>query len=142
MGYTAGKTKLMIGLGMSSISDSWYGFAQNEKTVEGYAETVNNGIIPIFRGHLLTETDLIIRKHILNLMCNLETEWSLGLPLLIKKEIIGRLQEMVADQLIEITDNKVIVKEEGRMYIRNICMAFDLKLIENKPNTRLFSMTI
>ena len=127
---------------MSSISDSWYGFAQNEKTVEGYAETVNNDIIPIFRGHLLTETDLIIRKHILNLMCNLETEWSLGLPLLIKKEIIGRLQEMVADQLIEITDNKVIVKEEGRMYVRNICMAFDLKLIENKPNTRLFSMTI
>ena len=34
MGYTAGKTKLMIGLGMSSISDSWYSFAQNVKTVE------------------------------------------------------------------------------------------------------------
>ena len=58
------------------------------------------------------------------------------LPLSIKKEIIGRLQEMVADQLIEITDNQVIVKEEGRMYVRNICMAFDLKLIENKPNTQ------
>lgn len=142
MGYTAGKTKLMIGLGMSSISDSWYGFAQNEKTVEGYAETVNKGVIPIFRGHLLTETDLIIRKHILNLMCNLETQWNLGLPLSIKKEIIGRLQEMVADQLIEVTNTQVIVKEEGRMYVRNICMAFDLKLIENKPNTRLFSMTI
>jgi len=142
MGYTAGKTKLMIGLGMSSISDSWYGFAQNEKTVEGYAETVNKGIIPIFRGHLLTETDLIIRKHILNLMCNLETKWNLGLPLSIKKEIIRRLKEMVADQLIEVTDTQVIVKEEGRMYVRNICMAFDLKLIENKPNTRLFSMTI
>ena len=81
-------------------------------------------------------------KHILNLMCNLETEWSLGLPLLIKKEIIGRLQEMVADQLIEITDNKLIVKEEGRMFVRNICMAFDLRLIENKPDTRIFSMTI
>ena len=49
---------------------------------------------------------------------------------------------MVADQLIEVTDTQVIVKEEGRMYVRNICMAFDLKLIENKPNTRLFSMTI
>ena len=35
MGYTAGKTKLMIGLGMSSISDSWYSFAQNIKSVEG-----------------------------------------------------------------------------------------------------------
>jgi oxygen-independent coproporphyrinogen-3 oxidase len=75
-------------------------------------------------------------------MCNLETEWDLGLPLLIKKQIIRRLQEMVSDQLIEVTDTQVIVKEEGRMYVRNICMAFDLKLIENKPNTRLFSMTI
>ena len=34
MGYTSGKTQLMVGLGMSSISDSWYSFAQNVKTVE------------------------------------------------------------------------------------------------------------
>ena len=45
--------------------------AQNEKSVEAYTERVNQGIIPIFRGHLLTSEDLIIRKHILNLMCNL-----------------------------------------------------------------------
>jgi oxygen-independent coproporphyrinogen-3 oxidase len=31
MGYTASKTQVMIGLGISSISDSWYSFAQNEK---------------------------------------------------------------------------------------------------------------
>ena len=67
MGYTAGKTELMIGLGMSSISDSWYAFAQNEKTIEDYTAKVNQGIIPIFRGHLLTKQDLIIRKHILNI---------------------------------------------------------------------------
>ena len=142
MGYTAGKTELMIGLGMSSISDSWYGFAQNDKTVEGYAETVNKGIIPIFRGHLLTENDLIIRKHILNLMCNLETEWNEGLSTEVKNEIIERLQEMKEDGLLEFTDTKLIVKEEGRMYVRNICMAFDLRLLENKPDTRIFSMTI
>ncbi len=142
MGYTAGKTELMIGLGMSSISDSWYGFAQNDKSVEGYTETVNKGIIPIFRGHLLTETDLIIRKHILNLMCNLETEWNEGLPTNVKNEIIERLQEMKEDGLLDFTDTKLIVKEEGRMYVRNICMAFDLRLLENKPDTRIFSMTI
>ncbi len=142
MGYTAGKTELMIGLGMSSISDSWYGFAQNDKSVEGYTETVNKGIIPIFRGHLLTETDLIIRKHILNLMCNLETEWKEGLPTNVKNEIIERLQEMKEDGLLEITDSKLTVKEEGRMYVRNICMAFDLRLLQNKPDTRIFSMTI
>ena len=73
MGYTAGKTELMIGLGMSSISDSWYAFAQNEKNVEDKQERVNEGELPVFRGHLLSDTDLTIRKHILDLMCNLET---------------------------------------------------------------------
>lgn len=142
MGYTAGKTELMIGLGMSSISDSWYAFAQNEKSVETYTEKVNNGEIPIFRGHLLTEEDLIIRKHILNLMCNLETEWNVGLSEETKAGIMERLQELKEDGLLEEQGDKLIVKEEGRMFVRNICMAFDLRLIANKPETRVFSMTI
>ena len=142
MGYTAGKTQLMIGLGMSSISDSWYAFSQNEKTIETYTEKVNNGILPIFRGHLLTDKDLIIRKHILNLMCNLETEWNVGLKDQEKNDILNRLQEIIDDGLIDVYDNKIVVKEEGRMFVRNICMAFDLRLIENKPETRIFSMTI
>jgi oxygen-independent coproporphyrinogen-3 oxidase len=142
MGYSAGKTKLMIGLGMSSISDSWYAFAQNEKTIEDYTEKVNQGIIPIFRGHLLTNNDLSIRKHILNLMCNLETTWNVGLDVKVKNEIIERLSEIIDDGLIEVSEDKIKVKEEGRMFVRNICMAFDLRLIENKPDTRIFSMTI
>ena len=142
MGYTAGKTELMVGLGMSSISDSWYAFAQNEKSVEAYTEKVNNNMLPVFRGHLLNNIDLIVRKHILNLMCNLETEWNLGLNPKTKAEILDRLKEMFDDGLIASEGNKLIVKEKGRMYVRNICMAFDLKLIDNKPETRIFSMTI
>jgi oxygen-independent coproporphyrinogen-3 oxidase len=142
MGYTAGKTELMVGLGMSSISDSWYAFAQNEKSVEDYTERVNRGVLPIFRGHLLTPTDLIVRKHILNLMCHLQTEWNLGLPEAEKAAILLRLEEMFEDGLIESSGNKLIVREKGRMFVRNICMAFDLRLLENKPQTRIFSMTI
>ncbi len=142
MGYTAGKTELMIGLGMSSISDSWYAFAQNEKSIEAYTEKVNQGVIPIFRGHLLSDTDLIIRKHILNLMCNLETEWNEGLSKQIKNEILSRLKEIIDDDLMEVYNDKLVVKEKGRMFVRNICMAFDLRLIDNKPETRIFSMTI
>jgi len=142
MGYTAGKTKLMIGLGMSSISDSWYAFAQNEKDVDDYTERVNKGKLPVFRGHLLTDTDLIIRKHILNLMCNLETTWNVGLSNSQKEGIVERLQEIIDDKLVEVTNEKVIVKEEGRKFVRNICMAFDLRLVENKPDIRIFSMTI
>ena len=142
MGYTAGKTELMVGLGMSSISDSWYAFAQNEKDVDDYQRRVNAGELPVFRGHLLTEKDLIIRKHILNLMCNLETEWKIGLDEKTKKEIEFRLKEIIEDGLIEVNESKIKIREEGRMFVRNICMAFDLRLIENKPETRIFSMTI
>ena len=142
MGYTAGKTELMLGLGMSSISDSWYAFAQNEKDVDDYTARVNKGELPVFRGHLLTDTDLVIRKHILNLMCNLETTWNVGLSETQKEGIINRLQEIIEDGLLEVTEDKVTVKEEGRKFIRNICMAFDLRLVENKPDTRIFSMTI
>lgn len=142
MGYTASKTQLMVGLGMSSISDSWYAFAQNEKTVEAYSTRVNNGNIPVFRGHLLTEEDLIIRKHILNLMCHLETHWTLGLDDNVKLDIMNRLKEMQIDDIIEVTPNYVKVNEKGRMFLRNVCMAFDLRLLANKPETRVFSMTI
>ena len=34
MGYTTQKTNILIGLGASAISDSWFGFAQNEKSIE------------------------------------------------------------------------------------------------------------
>ena len=143
MGYTANKTQLMIGLGMSSISDSWYGFAQNVKTVKEYQKLVNQGEIPIFRGHLLTEEDLIVRKHILNIMCHFKTEWSFK-----EKEIIDLqkqtelLNEMAQDGLIYIKENSIKVPEHARPYVRNICMAFDMHLQKSKPGTQLFSMTI
>lgn len=143
MGYTAGTTKLMVGLGMSSISDSWYSFAQNVKTVEEYQDLVNQGEIPLLRGHLLTDEDLIIREHILNIMCHFETSWSaerLKFPEL--EAAINKLSEMEKDGLVVLTEDGLEVPEKGRPYVRNICMAFDLRLIRNKPTTRLFSMTI
>ena len=60
----------------------------------------------------------------------------------VKNEIIERLGEIIDDGLIEVSDNKIIVKEAGRMFVRNICMAFDLRLVENQPDIRIFSMTI
>ncbi|MGB0837853.1 MAG: oxygen-independent coproporphyrinogen III oxidase [Flavobacteriaceae bacterium] len=143
MGYSAGKTKLMIGLGASSIADSWYSFAQNEKKVEDYENKVNKGEFPLFRGHLLTKKDLIVRKHILNLMCQLYTSWeSEEMQLDEMNDVLGRLKEMEQDHLLEIGDHYIKVNEAGRMFVRNICMAFDLRLIKNRPETRLFSMTI
>ncbi|MDY0781411.1 oxygen-independent coproporphyrinogen III oxidase [Tenacibaculum sp. IB213877] len=143
MGYTANKTQLMIGLGMSAISDSWYGFAQNVKTVKEYQQMVNSGEIPVFRGHVLTEEDLVVRKHILNIMCHFSTSWkdkneSFGFL----DQSIDLLKEMKQDHLLEINNNHLIVEEKAKPFVRNICMAFDVRLQKQKPETKLFSMTI
>ena len=143
MGYTSGKTQLMVGLGMSSISDSWYSFAQNVKTVERYEQKIAQGEIPIFRGHVLSDEDLVIRKHILNIMCHFKTDFSdpaMQFPELV--DTLSRLKEMEDDGLIEIGSDYLQVHEVGRPFIRNICMAFDLHLIRKAPQTRVFSMTI
>ena len=143
MGYTASKTQVMVGLGASSISDSWYSFAQNVKSLEEYKHLVDNNIIPIYRGHILTEEDRIIRKHILNLMCRFRTSWDTedtyfpDIP-----EVMDRLYEMEQDGLVEFGIDELRVTAEGQPFIRNICMAFDVLLHRKEPETRLFSMTI
>ncbi|OSY87996.1 coproporphyrinogen III oxidase [Tenacibaculum holothuriorum] len=143
MGYTANKTQLMVGLGMSSISDSWYGFAQNVKTVKEYQQIVNEGEIPVFRGHILSEEDLIMRKHILNIMCHFTTSWeSEELKIDNVSTHIDKLQEMINDGLVCVEEEHLTVPEKARPYVRNICMAFDKKLHQKKPETKLFSMTI
>jgi oxygen-independent coproporphyrinogen-3 oxidase len=133
----------MIGLGMSAIGDSWYAFAQNEKTVPEYETRANSGELPLFRGHLLTDEDRILRQHILNIMCHFETTWEQPdsqFPEL--KECLLMLAEMEADGLVELGKDKLVVPEHARPFVRNICMAFDLRLLREAPDTRIFSMTI
>lgn len=142
MGYTSSKTQLMIGLGVSSISDSWYGFAQNVKGIEEYYAILAENKIPVVKGHILSQEDLIIRKHILNLMCSLQTDLSEDLNLVNFEPIEKELSELLSDEIIELANHKIKVTKKGRAFVRNICMAFDLRLQNNKPERQLFSMTI
>lgn len=143
MGYTASKTQVMIGLGISSISDSWYSFAQNEKKLEDYYTRLENNELPVYRGHILSAEDLMIRRHILNLMCSFQTSWAesdMQFPEL--AEVLGQLEEMRDDGLLEIKPQSLRVSEQGKAFVRNICMAFDLHLKRRRPESRIFSMTI
>ncbi len=143
MGYTASKTQAMVGLGVSSISDSWYGFAQNVKGIEEYYHLINEDIIPVYRGHILSEEDLVIRKHILNLMCQFKTSWTEDY--LYFKEIpeaLIQLKEMEADGLLKISSNSIEVTKAGQPFVRNVCMAFDVLLQRKQPDVQLFSMTV
>jgi oxygen-independent coproporphyrinogen-3 oxidase len=111
--------------------------------MQQYKELLAAGVLPIVKGHLLNEEDLIIRQHILNIMCHMETSWETDdsrFPELV--EVLAQLTEMVEDGLLTISEDGLQVHEEGKAFVRNICMAFDLKLKREKPTTRLFSQTI
>lgn len=136
MGYTTNKTGLLIGLGCSSISDTWDSFAQNSKTVEEYMEAINRGHFPVFKGHVLTDEDLLIRRHILNLMCQHETK-----PDKIYFESEGRFREFIEDGLIEVSPDKITIRDEGKLFLRNICLSYDKRYWKNVPEKNVFSTT-
>jgi len=141
MGYTHQYTQLMVGLGVSSISDSWYAFAQNVKKVEDYIELVNQDKLPVFKGHILTREDLVIRRHILDIMCKGETRWNYhNEPFESIFTGIERLQTLADDNLIALNSWSLKVTPEGKRYLRNICMALDARLWKNQPTSQLFSM--
>jgi oxygen-independent coproporphyrinogen-3 oxidase len=143
MGYTSRQVSPLIGLGVSAIGDAWTAFAQNEKVLETYQARVQKGELPILRGHVLDSEDQVIRRHVLNLMTKMKTDWSdrsLHTPFL--DTVSPRLQEFISDDLLELTPTSCTVKEKGRPFLRNICMAFDARLTKQAPATQLFSKTI
>lgn len=140
MGYTSFHTDLLIGLGTSAISDAWTAFAQNEKTVEAYQDRVEAGVLPFFRGHILNDEDVLVRQHILNLMCHFETSWTDKSPIL--ADAIIRLQPMIEDDLVTVTANSIKITKEGEPFVRNACMALDTRLWTNKPKAKLFSSVV
>ncbi|MEX0273962.1 MAG: coproporphyrinogen III oxidase, partial [Flavobacteriaceae bacterium] len=143
MGYTASKTQLLIGLGASSIGDSWYGYAQNVKSVEEYQHLVDNGIMPIYRGHVLTQKDQVIRRHILNLMCRFETAWpNETLQFEELDRVLDRLGVMQSDGLIKIHERGLQIVRKGKPFVRNICMMFDAYLHGTASDKKQFSMTV
>lgn len=143
MGYTTEATHLLVGLGVSAISDSWLAFVQNEKTVEKYYQRIERGELPFFRGHQLSEEDLVMRRHILQLMCGFETSWS-------EEEeqcealymALHRLAPLQDDGLIELFPYNLRITPKGVPFVRNVCMALDAHLWRTEPTKMLFSKTV
>lgn len=143
MGYTPFYTRLSIGLGASSISDSWDAFVQNEKTIETYQAAVAEGRIPIAKGHLLTREDQILRAHILNIMCRFETYWEEeDLQCEALYDGLRRAQPLQEDALLELFPEKLRIPPAGRPFLRIACMALDAHYWRKQPSGQLFSQNV
>jgi oxygen-independent coproporphyrinogen-3 oxidase len=76
-------------------------------------------------------------------MCQFSTSWENdAMKFKEINDVLEHLQEMKEDGLLTIAENSIKVTEKGKPFVRNICMAFDLRLIRKAPQTQLFSMTI
>jgi oxygen-independent coproporphyrinogen-3 oxidase len=143
MGYTSRPAFPLFGLGVSSIGDSWTAFAQNEKVVEKYAARVEAGELPVFRGHVLDDEDLVLRRHILNLMTRFETDWSDAAEYTPYLDTVAeKLVEPRLDGLLRLRGKRCEITPDGKAFLRNICMAFDARLARKADNSHQFSRTV
>jgi len=142
MGYTDHYTELMISLGVSAISDTWNSFVQNIKVVEHYQQTVAEGKLPIFKGHILSEEDQVIRQLILDIMCKGETEWNEIVAREYIKQGLARCEDLQRDGLVTILAGKLIVTETGKAFLRNVGMCFDNYYWAKSGTKPVFSSTV
>jgi oxygen-independent coproporphyrinogen III oxidase len=145
-GYsTCGNTDI-YSFGLSSISQAADAYWQNYKEIDAYTDAVTRREAPIERGYALSAEDVVRRKVIMRLMCDLELDYAAlsaetGVDVAKHFETeIKSLSDLEADGLVERSAKGLRVTQAGRLFIRNVAMRFDAYL----PVTteRRFSRTV
>jgi len=150
MGFTTRAGTDMISAGVSSISSVNHMFAQNVKKLTTYSEEISAGRLPVERGCLLSEDDIIRQRVIGDLMCRdrvdkraIEREMEIVFDDYFRDEL-PELAPMIADELLSVTDDALEITFSGRLFVRNIAMVFDAYLKEQRAASKrpLFSRTL
>ncbi len=139
-GYSTRAGLDIVGLGLSSISQTTGSYRQNIKDLKTYQETVAAGKLPLARGYLLSDEDKLRREVITRLMCDLALDFTsfeerYGINFEEHfAEALAALVEMQADGLLTREGGFISVTHTGRFFIRNIAMCFDgtLSSTENR----------
>lgn len=137
----------LLGFGISSISMIGNSYSQNEKARSRYYQRLQQNEIPIMRGIVLNQDDLIRRHVITEIMCNLKldlNEVSALFNIDAKNYFSAEWTELKAladDGLLTLHSDTLIIEPLGRLLIRNIAMVFDVYLKKHETSKR-FSKTL
>jgi oxygen-independent coproporphyrinogen-3 oxidase len=151
MGYTTKPATDMVAVGVSAIGNVAGAFAQNTKKLSTYYATIDNGRFPIERGYQLDADDRIRQFVITSLMCNLrvdrrdvEARFGIDFGAYFATELAALSADAgpVSDGFVHIDADRLVVPPDGRLFIRNICMAFDRYLRLPRASAPVFSRTI
>jgi oxygen-independent coproporphyrinogen-3 oxidase len=137
-GYTETRTTVLLGLGVSAISETPTCFHQNEKAFPVYERRVRNQEIPTLRGHLLNEEDRLLREQVLQFM----TKFRVRLSDDQAKDAREFLRPMIEDGLVEVSNDTMQLTEKGTPFLRNACMFFDQRLRRQEQKPQMFSQAL
>lgn len=147
-GYSthAGINLLAIGItGISMLSDL---YVQNYKKLNEYYEMLDKDKLPVMRGVQLNGDDQLRRELITELMCNFRlkktkigSKYGIEFDTYFSDELIA-LKEFLLDDLVELSDDEIVVTSEGRLLVRNIAMNFDFYLNHKEKTKPQFSRTV
>ncbi|MEO6405461.1 MAG: oxygen-independent coproporphyrinogen III oxidase [Ferruginibacter sp.] len=143
MGYTTSNNSMLIGLGVSAISDTGNAFAQNSKTLSDYYRAIAKNEMATRKGYFLSDEDVRFRRYILDISCNFKTVFDpKDLPLLMKYSF-PMLSVLEEDGLVCWNYEDAELTSKGVHFLRNICSAFDIKLLQSGASSVLkFSQAI
>lgn len=136
-GYSTSHAPDLVGLGVSAIGSTAYGYAQNAKDLETYYRLLDERQLPIVKGLLIDDDDRVRKYVIMQIICNLTLDFA---ELQRRYQIDffeyfdleqKALQELRNDGLITLNENELSVTSSGRPLLRNICMVFDRYLQEH-----------
>jgi oxygen-independent coproporphyrinogen-3 oxidase len=146
-GYTTHAGADLYGFGITSIGQFDRMYAQNVKTLPEYYEAMDAGRLATHVGYRLSDDDLLRRDVIMTLMCDFELDkravekkWNIVFDRYFP-DAYERLQELVDDKLVTITDDRITVNGMGILVIRNAAMAFDAYLPKQMEKP-IFSKTV
>lgn len=140
MGYTNQKTDVLLGIGVSAISESPTCFHQNEKVLPVYEKSILGNKIATLRGHKLTGDDQAFREQILELMTRYRVQLKNKAQI---EDVRQFLKAALEDHLASIDDKGLLqVSEIGKPFLRNICMGLDQRMRAGQPQARIFSQSL
>ncbi|GAX87930.1 oxygen-independent coproporphyrinogen III oxidase [Lebetimonas natsushimae] len=146
-GYTTKGGADLIGIGLTSISETENAYFQNYKDLKNYEKAIDEGKLPVFRGVILNEEDKIRKYVIMEMMANFsfdikrfEEKFDINFFEKFENEM-KELQEFVDAGLVEITPEKIKVNRTGSLLIRNIVLPFD-EYFKKMKNQKVFSKSV
>ncbi|HEY3155475.1 MAG TPA: oxygen-independent coproporphyrinogen III oxidase, partial [Candidatus Eisenbacteria bacterium] len=149
MGYTTHPAKDFVGFGVSAIGDLGGAFAQNTKKLNRYKEALDRGRPPIERGFERSRDDEIRRDVIQSLMCNfyvdiraIERAHGIEFATYFGESLLELDQGPGSNGFVTRTPDAIEITGTGRLFVRNICMAFDAYLKRHEGEKPIFSRTV